>query len=51
MINNIGGYYDDNYVYIPGEGRDEEHQCYKPQLEDFECDEEEYGGIYPINRI
>jgi hypothetical protein len=37
---NLGGYYDDNNEYVPGESWDEEHQCYKSQLGD-ECYDEE----------
>ena len=29
-----GGYYDDNDEYIPGKGWDEEHNCYKDELDD-----------------
>ena len=42
----LGGYYDDNYQYIPGEGWDETNQCYKNEIEDYENEDDDYGGKF-----
>ena len=36
-----GGYYDDNDEYVPGKGWDEDNNCYKSEIMDYEDD-----GLY-----
>jgi hypothetical protein len=43
----LGGYYDDNFDYVPGKSWDHKNQCYKSELEEVEYwDYEDNGSFY-----
>ena len=41
-----GGYYDDNGEYVPGKDWDEEYNCYKDEINDYEEEEEDEKDDY-----
>jgi hypothetical protein len=42
LINKLGGYYNDDFEYIPGPAWDEKTQCYLDEIDQGHLDEEFY---------